>query len=186
MGWDGHKPEIFDQVINFAKETEMYDVQITIMKPFPGTPIYDRLKEEKRLLGARLAELCILLPPLLLMAPFTLAATMHIFMQSILMARSSGVTKQEPVKSSPAVGLDGTIYFGSDDGYLYTLNGDGTLEWRHQLGGPIESLPVLSSDGMLYIGCGNYCLYAFVAYGADAGSSWSQFLHDAQHTGRAP
>lgn len=51
MGLDGHKPEIFDEVLAFVRETEMFDVQITILTPFPGTPLYDRLRKEKRLLN---------------------------------------------------------------------------------------------------------------------------------------
>ncbi len=53
MGLDGHKPEIFSEVIDFVKETEMFDVQITIMTPFPGTPLYERLRKEKRLIKER-------------------------------------------------------------------------------------------------------------------------------------
>jgi len=53
IGLDGHSPEIFDQVIDFVKETEMFDVQITILTPFPGTPLYNRLKNENRLLDER-------------------------------------------------------------------------------------------------------------------------------------
>jgi radical SAM superfamily enzyme YgiQ (UPF0313 family) len=60
MGLDGQKPGIFDQVIDFVKETEMFDVQITIMTPFPGTPLYDRLKKEKRLLKERDWRTCTL------------------------------------------------------------------------------------------------------------------------------
>jgi radical SAM superfamily enzyme YgiQ (UPF0313 family) len=50
MGLDGQDTSIFDEVIDFVKETEMFDVQITLMTPFPGTPLYYRLLEEKRLL----------------------------------------------------------------------------------------------------------------------------------------
>lgn len=32
--------------------------------------------------------------------------------------------------SSPAIGPDGTIYFGADDGSVYALNPNGTLKWR--------------------------------------------------------
>ena len=31
------------------------------------------------------------------------------------------------VYSSPAIGTDGTIYVGSDDGYLYAVNASGNL-----------------------------------------------------------
>jgi radical SAM superfamily enzyme YgiQ (UPF0313 family) len=50
LGLDGHTPEIFDQVYDFVKESELYDVQITYQTPFPGTPLYDRLLKDDRLL----------------------------------------------------------------------------------------------------------------------------------------
>ena len=50
LGLDGHTPEIFDQVYDFVMESELYDVQITYQTPFPGTPLYDRLLAENRLL----------------------------------------------------------------------------------------------------------------------------------------
>ena len=50
LGLDGHTPDVFDAVYDFALETELYDVQITVQTPFPGTPLYDRLRREGRLL----------------------------------------------------------------------------------------------------------------------------------------
>lgn len=50
LGLDGHTPEIFDQVYDFVMKSELYDVQITYQTPFPGTPLYDRLLAENRLL----------------------------------------------------------------------------------------------------------------------------------------
>jgi radical SAM superfamily enzyme YgiQ (UPF0313 family) len=50
IGLDGHKADIFGQVFEFVKESELYEVQITYMTPFPGTPLYARLKKEGRLL----------------------------------------------------------------------------------------------------------------------------------------
>lgn len=50
LGLDGHTPEIFDAVYEFACESELYDVQITVQTPFPGTPLYTRLKTAGRLL----------------------------------------------------------------------------------------------------------------------------------------
>ncbi|MEX2317259.1 MAG: radical SAM protein [Pirellulales bacterium] len=50
IGLDGHGPEVFDDVYNFALEAELFDVQITVQTPFPGTPLYDRLRRENRLL----------------------------------------------------------------------------------------------------------------------------------------
>ena len=50
IGLDGHGPDIFDQVFSYVKELELYEVQITILTPFPGTPLYERLQKEGRLL----------------------------------------------------------------------------------------------------------------------------------------
>lgn len=50
IGLDGHGLDIFDQVFDFVKEIELYEVQITILTPFPGTPLYSRLEKENRLI----------------------------------------------------------------------------------------------------------------------------------------
>jgi radical SAM superfamily enzyme YgiQ (UPF0313 family) len=60
LGLDGHTTDIFDQVIEFVKATELYEVQITIMTPFPGTPLYERLAREERLLEPRNWKKCTL------------------------------------------------------------------------------------------------------------------------------
>ena len=50
IGLDGHTPDIFEQVFAFVREVELYEVKVTVMTPFPGTPLYIRLKKENRLL----------------------------------------------------------------------------------------------------------------------------------------
>jgi radical SAM superfamily enzyme YgiQ (UPF0313 family) len=50
LGLDGHTTEVFDAVYEFARDSELYDVQITISTPFPGTPLYTRLKDTGRLI----------------------------------------------------------------------------------------------------------------------------------------
>ncbi|MEA2709848.1 MAG: hypothetical protein QOF78_2449 [Phycisphaerales bacterium] len=50
LGLDGHGPEIFEQVLDFALEVPLFDVQITVLTPFPGTPLHDRLLKEGRIL----------------------------------------------------------------------------------------------------------------------------------------
>ncbi len=49
VGLDGQTSAIFDQIYNFVRETELYEVQITILTAFPGTKLYDRLKKAGRL-----------------------------------------------------------------------------------------------------------------------------------------
>jgi hypothetical protein len=50
LGLDGHGPEVFDDVYDFVVESELFDVQITVQTPFPGTPLDARLRREGRLL----------------------------------------------------------------------------------------------------------------------------------------
>ena len=50
LGLDGDTPEVFDEVNRFAEESGLFQVQITVLTPFPGTPLYARLHREGRLL----------------------------------------------------------------------------------------------------------------------------------------
>ncbi len=68
----------------------------------------------------------------------------------------------EGIESSPTIAEDGTIYFGSHDGYLYALNSDGTLNWKFKPAEPIYnepwqryaailSSPAIAVDGTVYV-----------------------------------
>ncbi|HUT03558.1 MAG TPA: choice-of-anchor D domain-containing protein, partial [bacterium] len=60
-----------------------------------------------------------------------------------------------PIHSSPAVDIAGRIYFGSDDGFFYCLNPDGSLLWSYDFGIPVDSSPSLDSYGFVYITVGH-------------------------------
>jgi radical SAM superfamily enzyme YgiQ (UPF0313 family) len=60
LGLDGTGPESFDAVRGFVRDSGLHEVQITVMTPFPGTPLYERLKREGRLLREDAWELCTL------------------------------------------------------------------------------------------------------------------------------
>ena len=60
IGLDGHTTDIFEQVFSFVRETELYEVQVTVMTPFPGTPLYTRLKRENRLIEPQNWQKCTL------------------------------------------------------------------------------------------------------------------------------
>ena len=62
--------------------------------------------------------------------------------------------------SSPAIGVDGIVYVGSLDWYLYAIRPDGTLKWRYQTGGQVNSSPAVSADGTVYVGSNDSWLYA--------------------------
>jgi radical SAM superfamily enzyme YgiQ (UPF0313 family) len=60
LGLDGHGPEVFDAVYDFAAELELFDVQITVQTPFPGTPLEARMRRDGRLLYDGQWERCTL------------------------------------------------------------------------------------------------------------------------------
>ena len=69
-------------------------------------------------------------------------------------------TAEASIRSTPTVDYDGTIYFGSDDDYLYALNPDKSLRWRFKTGGDIRSSPAVAPDGTVYVGSDDNKLYA--------------------------
>jgi len=60
LGLDGTGPESFRSIADFVRESGLHEVQITILTPFPGTPLYDRLEKSGRLLHEDAWELCTL------------------------------------------------------------------------------------------------------------------------------
>src|SRR5262249_27432483 len=60
LGLDGAGPESFDQVVRFVRQSGLFEVQITVQTAFPGTPLYERLCREGRLLQNNAWELCTL------------------------------------------------------------------------------------------------------------------------------
>ena len=60
LGLDGDGPEVFDAVYDFVQQARPFDVQVTALTPFPGTPMYDRLLAEGRLLEPEAWERCTL------------------------------------------------------------------------------------------------------------------------------
>jgi len=60
LGLDGDTPEVFDEVLNFVRDSGLYEVQVTFLTPFPGTPLYRRLKEEGRIIRDGAWDLCTL------------------------------------------------------------------------------------------------------------------------------
>ena len=50
LGLDGDTPDVFDDVLAFVRSSGLYEVQVTFMTAFPGTPLYARLKREGRII----------------------------------------------------------------------------------------------------------------------------------------
>ncbi|GAB6172979.1 hypothetical protein JCM15765_24570 [Paradesulfitobacterium aromaticivorans] len=80
------------------------------------------------------------------------------------------------INSSPAIGSDGTIYFGTTNkdfsignAKLYAVGNDGNKNWEFPIGVNVGS-PVIDSDGTIYAGGGDGNLYAISSGGA---KKWS-------------
>jgi hypothetical protein len=64
-------------------------------------------------------------------------------------------TSGDTILSSPAIGDDSCIVFGSNDGYLYKLSPDGDKKWSYFAGGKIKSSPIIINDGLILFGNSN-------------------------------
>lgn len=60
LGLDGDDAGVFDAVARFVDDVGPFDVQITVLTPFPGTPLYRRLAAENRLIEPGAWERCTL------------------------------------------------------------------------------------------------------------------------------
>jgi outer membrane protein assembly factor BamB len=82
----------------------------------------------------------------------------------------------EPLKSSPVIDKDGTIYVG-DDEFLYAINPDGTLKWvfetRAGTEGWIRCTPAIGKDGTIYVGDWDGGFYAVDRNGKE---KWSLII----------
>ncbi|MEK7678129.1 MAG: PQQ-binding-like beta-propeller repeat protein [Verrucomicrobiota bacterium] len=89
----------------------------------------------------------------------------------------SGLTQQPGTKlwefptahriySSPALGADGAIYFGSLDTKVYALNPNGSKRWEFVTGSWVISSPAIGAEETIYVGSLDNKLYALTSRGA--------------------
>jgi outer membrane protein assembly factor BamB len=64
------------------------------------------------------------------------------------------------IQSSPALGDDGTIYFGCRDRKLYAVTPAGTLKWSFATGAWADSSPAIATNGVVYFGSWDHKFYA--------------------------
>jgi radical SAM superfamily enzyme YgiQ (UPF0313 family) len=60
VGLDSDTPDIFEEIRDFVHRAGLLEVQVTVLTPFPGTRLYERLKAEGRLLQERYWDRCTL------------------------------------------------------------------------------------------------------------------------------
>lgn len=77
------------------------------------------------------------------------------------------------IYASPAIGTDGTIYFTSEDGFIYAVDPSGELIWSFITGGGSDSSPLITSDGRIYFTSSDGFLYCL---GEDGQLIWSYEL----------
>jgi outer membrane protein assembly factor BamB len=78
----------------------------------------------------------------------------------------------DAVVSSPVIGADGEVVFGSRDATLYALHPDGSLKWTNTSAQDwIETAPVIADDGTVYIGSWDQHIYAID--GSNGALKWS-------------
>lgn len=49
LGYDHDGPDVFDRTLRFLDEAEVDALQLTVLTPFPGTPLHRKLEQEGRL-----------------------------------------------------------------------------------------------------------------------------------------
>jgi outer membrane protein assembly factor BamB len=70
--------------------------------------------------------------------------------------------KTEGKVGAPAIGGDGTAYFGSQgDGYVYAVDSGGLLKWKFDIGYGLYSSAAIGADGTVYFSSYKGYLYAF-------------------------
>jgi outer membrane protein assembly factor BamB len=65
--------------------------------------------------------------------------------------------------SAPAIGTDGTIYFGTTmigDGAFRAISPNGTIKWTYPVGNLVWGSPAITDDGTIYVYANNKVLYA--------------------------
>ena len=67
--------------------------------------------------------------------------------------------------STPAIGSDGTLYFGTFHQKFYAVSSNGVVRWTLKTGSEIKSSPAIGADGTIYFGCRDRKLYAVSPHG---------------------
>ncbi len=84
-------------------------------------------------------------------------------------------TTGNDIDSSPSIGKNGNIYFGSSDSKFYSLYPNGTLNWSYTTGDGIYSPSSIDDEGTIYFGSRDNRVYAL---NPDGSLKWSYKTND--------
>jgi|GEM_PF-434410 len=90
---------------------------------------------------------------------------------------------KDGVESSPAIGPDGTIFFGSSDNSINAVNPDGTLKWSKFTASSVVSSPAIGADGTVYVGSYDGYFYALLPERGEV--KWRFQVDDVIHSSPA-
>ncbi len=121
FGLDGDTSKSFEEVHSFIKESGLYEVQITYLTPFPGTPLYKRLKKEKRLIKDKAWELTTLFDPNFIPKNMTLKELNTGFLKLGLNIYSSKETNTRRKKFLRRLLISPNITFGRKLHYIMKM-----------------------------------------------------------------
>jgi outer membrane protein assembly factor BamB len=86
----------------------------------------------------------------------------HLYLLDISTGQDIGrFETEDDISTSASIGLDGNIYFGDLDGYIYSYTPTGDLNWRYRTRDMIQASPAINSDGTIYVASCDGYLYAF-------------------------
>jgi outer membrane protein assembly factor BamB len=89
------------------------------------------------------------------------------------------------ITAAPALSSDGTILFGSHDGFVYALSPQGSPRWRFRTADMVWATPALSPDGTIFVGSDDDRLYALLP--GDGTPRWSRAPGSCKRSGgRSP
>lgn len=89
------------------------------------------------------------------------------------------------IYTTPVIAPDGTIYIGSNEGYLFALSPAGTTKWAYSAGYPLQSSPIIDASGSIYFGAGNN-VYAIGDAGSEPYPKWLNPFVTNAHVNSSP
>jgi len=83
---------------------------------------------------------------------------------------------------APAIGADGTIYFGTSDLHVYAVNPDGSERWKYKDYQTYYSSATIGQDGTVFISNETKFRAFYSLCGGLANAPWPEYRYDGQNT----